>query len=623
MSLLWPIALLGLITVPLILILHLLRNRRDQIDIPSLRFWRGLERKRHGALPRQIPLSWMLLLQLLIAAALTLGLARPALSFLLSQPRHTVFILDMTTSMIAEDVASGVDGHIRRFDAARQMIRSELETMREQDSFSLISLDPRPQILLRGGGEKKVQALVALDNLVPGASGLNLSTALTLANGVIDDPNREHRIVVLTDGNYPSPDSLPPVLAPVTWQIIPGQATSNQALLNVSASILPDGRHRLFGRVVNYGPQAVNRTLRLSTGAGLFDEITVQLEPQAETTQVWTLPGQAEIATVELVEADALALDNRAELLLTNPTSHRVLLISNTPEVLSRALEVQPGVELQVDTPEMSQHDPAEFDLVIFDGLPAALTAWPVANVLIVNPPLGHPLLPAQGFERNLRPDPDSASALLAGIDLSGVYFGRAPQLDLPEWSQVDLRAVSPSGNEDAATPLLFHGSDGDSRLVVWAFDLADSNLPARLALPILTANTLSTLLSPSPPAVVPVGEPVSIDDNYTVEIPGGRQLTPTQLTGEAGLTFAHTKQPGLYRIYNQQAEPVAGFAVHAGSALESNLTEPLQPELLDITDVPAQTALAPQIEIEDIWPWLAGLALVVVVAEGWLAWRR
>ena len=69
--------------------------------------------------------------------------------------------------------------------------------------------------------------------------------------------------------------------------------------------------------------------------------------------------------------------------------------------------------------------------------------------------------------------------------------------------------------------------------------------------------------------------------------------------------------------------EPVAGFAVQAGSALESNLAEPLQPELVDLASESAQTAVTPQIEFQDFWPWLAGLALVAVVAEGWLAWRR
>ena len=110
MNFLLPLALLGLLTWPVILILHLLRNRREQLPISSLRLWRDLQQKKHGVLPRSIPLSVMLLLQLLIALALTLGLAQPVFSFLLDQPRQTIFILDTTTSMTAEDTALGQAG---------------------------------------------------------------------------------------------------------------------------------------------------------------------------------------------------------------------------------------------------------------------------------------------------------------------------------------------------------------------------------------------------------------------------------------------------------------------------------------------------------------------------------
>ena len=47
---------------------------------------------------------------------------------------------------------------------------------------------------------------------------------------------------------------------------------------------------------------------------------------------------QAESATVELIEPDVLPYDNRAELLLTSPTRQRVLLISDAPELRTRAL---------------------------------------------------------------------------------------------------------------------------------------------------------------------------------------------------------------------------------------------------------------------------------------------
>ncbi len=650
MNLLWPVALWGLLTIPFILLLHLLRNRRAQIDIPSLRLWRGLERKRQGGLPRHIPLSVMLILQLLIAGALTLGLARPALSFLLAQPQQIIFILDLTTSMTAEDVAGeGNVGNRRRFDTARQFIQDQLQALGQHDTFAVISLDPRPQLLFSGGSEQKMPARLALDNLVPGATGVDLPAALTLANGLIDDPQRGHQIIVLTDGNFPQPEALPPLLAPLRWQLIPGgsRGVSNQALLNVSASPLPDGRHRIFARLVNYSETLTRRTVRISTEQGPFDEVTLQLAPQAETAQIWTLPAQAQVATVEIVEPDALALDNRAQLWLTGSTQQQVLLVSaasESPEAaiegegevnaLALALQVQPGVELTAatfDALETGQIDLTDFDLVVYDGLPATMTAWPPGNVLVVNPPLGHSLLAAQNFGRMLRPEinadqADSSatlSTLLKGVDLSGVYFDRVPQLTLPAWAEVDLVAVPLAGQPESPTPLIFHGNVDDSRLVVWAFDLAASNLPARLALPILTANTLATLLAPAPPAVVPVGEPVVLDGNYTIEVPGGRRLAAEPVIEQNQDVFSHTKQPGLYRIYNDRDHLVAGFAVHAGSALESNLTGPLQPETLNLTYVSAKTGPNPQFDFQEYWPWLAGLALLVVVLEGWLAWRR
>ncbi len=620
MNLLLPLALWGLLSLPLILILHLLRNRRQQLPIASLQLWRGLQQEKQGQLPRAIPFSLLLLLQLFIAAALTLALAQPVFSFLLDPPRHTLFILDTTTSMLAEDVSPAPT---RRFDAARSFIQERLEALRPEDTFSLISLNAHPDILLSGTGEQKTQALLALDNLVPGGAGLDLSAALTLANGRLD-PARPNQVIILTDGSYTvEADSLPTLAAPVEWQRFPSPlplpAASNQALLNVSSRTLPDGRHRLFARAINYSEAPVARTLRIWADNRLVAENLVQLDPQAETAQVWTLPVAAKTAAVELVEPDALPLDNRAELWLTDVPRYRVLLISDTPDILARALAAQPGVEVTVDSPQTRAHNPQEFDLTVFEGdaWPLELAAWPAGNLLVVNPPLGHPLLPAQSHSRNLRPDPAAASPLLTGVDLSGVYFNRATQFDsLPAWVEVDLAALTSN------LPLIFHGTTGDTRLAVWSFDLAASNLPARLALPLLTANTLQLLLSPAPQPVVPVGEPVVINGNFSVEAPGGHRLfPPPERAGWAGV-FSRTRQPGLYQIYNQQNEPVAGFAVHAGSALESNLAQPLNSNLLRVE--PASTAsLLPPVDTYPFWPWLAALALIGLMLEGWLAWRR
>lgn len=619
MNFLVQIAAWGLLTLPAILLLHLLRNRREQLPISSLRLWQGLQQKKHGSLPRSIPLSVLLMLQLLIATALTLALARPVFSFLLDQPRQTIFILDTTTSMAAVDAGSGPDA--RRFDAARATIRNNIQALGQRDTFIIIGLNPQPEVLLSGNAEQKTQAILALDNMVPGATGADLPAALTLANGLLD-PTRLQQIIVLTDGAYTVPSaSLPPISAPIDWQIQPSnQPTlppSNQALLNVSTRTLPDGRHRLFARVINYGDTPVVRTVQVFAGERLFDEMEVQLQPQGESARVWTLPAPVETARVSLVESDSLPLDNEAEVLLLETTRQRVLLVSDTPDTLSRALSAQPSIELTVDPPAARRYNPADFDLTVFEGagLPLDLTAWPTGNVLVVNPPLGHPLLPADNFSRNLRPDPTTGSTLLAGVDLSGVYFNRALQAKLPEWAEVDLRA---SGD---GQPLIFHGNTRRSQIVVWTFDLAASNLPARLALPLLTANTLQTLLSPAPQPVVPMGEPVVINGNFSIEVPGGRRLSSLEAEGGSG-QFTRTKLPGLYKIYNDQGALVAGFAVHAGSALESNLAPQLQPETFNVQRA-TFASLPPEIEYYEIWPWLAGLVAAVVMLEGWWAWRK
>ncbi len=626
MNFLFPLAAWGLLTLPLILLLHLLRNRRQQLPISSLRLWRGLQQKRQGALPRNIPLSLMLMLQILLATALTFGLAQPVFSFLLNQPRQRLFILDTTTSMTAQDAPPSPT----RFDAARSLIQQQIEALGPQDSFAVISLNNRPEVLLSGSGQQKPQARLALDNLLPGATGVDLTAALNLANGLVD-PQRESQITVLTDGNFTLDDKpLPVMQAPLQWQLIPSlpslEGESNQAWLNVSARTLPDGLRRLFGRVVNYSNQPATRTLRVWVGSTQAAETTVQLEPQGEVAQVWTLPASAQTAALEIVEPDLLPLDNRAELFLADTARYRVLLVSATPDTLNRALSAQPGVEVTVDSPSARSHTPTDFDLTVFEGsgLPPQLTTWPGGNIWVVNPPLGHSLLGGQNHIRTpLRPNLNSASVLLNGVDLSGVYFGRTLPLTPPEWAQVDLAAEpSPGAAAGQGFPLIFHGSSADSRVVVWAFDLAASNLPARLALPLLTANTLQTLLAPAPQAVAPVGEPVALNGNFSVAVPGGQRLFPPLEQQSWQGQFTRTKQPGLYQIYNAKDELVAGFAVQSGSALESNLTTRIQPETLNLQHS-TSNVLPPQIEYYQLWPWLAGLALAVVVLEGWLAWRK
>src|SRR5438552_9674383 len=108
MTFLLPLGLLALLTLPLIIVLHLLRERRRRVAVPSLLHWLNVPRRREGERIRRLPLTLLLLLHLLIAALLGLALGRPQLAGALNgAARQTVIVLDTSTSMATREDLSG------------------------------------------------------------------------------------------------------------------------------------------------------------------------------------------------------------------------------------------------------------------------------------------------------------------------------------------------------------------------------------------------------------------------------------------------------------------------------------------------------------------------------------
>ena len=114
MSFLNPAAFLFLLSLPLILLFHLLRIRRQEVAVSSTRFWSEAQRDQRASAPfRRFRMNLLFLLQVLAVLALTAALARPYRTVELHGDERTVLVLDTSASMKAEDVPGG------RFAAAR------------------------------------------------------------------------------------------------------------------------------------------------------------------------------------------------------------------------------------------------------------------------------------------------------------------------------------------------------------------------------------------------------------------------------------------------------------------------------------------------------------------------
>src|SRR6476620_273292 len=101
-----PLALLGLLFVPAVIAMYLLRLRRRETVIPSTVLWQRLVADVEANAPWQrLRRSLLLLLQLLLVLVLVLLAARPFLEHEAGLARDLIVIVDTSASMGATDVA--------------------------------------------------------------------------------------------------------------------------------------------------------------------------------------------------------------------------------------------------------------------------------------------------------------------------------------------------------------------------------------------------------------------------------------------------------------------------------------------------------------------------------------
>ncbi|MBI3943103.1 MAG: VWA domain-containing protein [Chloroflexi bacterium] len=661
MTFLQPSAFAFLLILPLIILLHLLRERRRRMQVSSLLLWRFLEPDLRGTQLRRFSPTLLLLLHLLVAGCLVLALAQPFLARTLSfaTPSHTAIILDITTSMAAQDIQIAGIQPTSRFVQAKNRAHSIIAGLQGTDSVALITLEPHPRLMgiatmaPSSSALNRESLLADLDQLSPGGTGADLASALALANGTVN-PDHSNRILVLTDGAMPAAKQthIPGRLsAPVEWQII-GTQVANQALVAFASRPLPDGGSQLFARVANFSASSINRTLRLQADGQTIYEGIQRLPPEGAVENVWTIPPGTIRIQGNLLGNDALPEDDQAVLYLaTRNTIQSVLVTENAP-ALHRALAAMAQMNLILTTPQdyprlVEKLGPGSVDLTIFDGyLPKEL---PPGGVLLINPPnlnigSNNPTgsLVAPGGTQVT--SPGSLSSLLAtdpllqNVDLSSVQFGRAATPSaipgaLPAWAQPIY--------EINGRPLIFRGTTGVTQVIGLAFDLASSNLPSKLAFPLLLANAVAELTPPLLPESILAGQiaefPAGTAGNllHVRDPEGHTTLLPAEISSVAAssapgptlthrtIAFSDTRHPGFYQV--SAASPAgtkwtSTFAVNAGADIESDLRSQPMPAIAPELDSAALGAANPASAADNnqqpFWPWLAWATLAILLIE-------
>jgi Ca-activated chloride channel family protein len=613
MTWLHPLGLLGLLALPVIIVLHLLRERSRRVHVSSLDLWRWLENEVRGPRLRRIPLTWILLLQLMAALLLAAAVAQPQLNLALPFGRNQrlVLVVDTSTSM-----GAAWAGGSTRLDQAKAQGAALLAGLGRRDSAVLIAAGPKARQIADSALPGGTTLATDLAGLRPVGAGNDWSGALALAAAAAL-PDHANRIVVLTDGAFEFPEHLAhlDVAAEVDWRLV-GAPRPNQAVVALAARPSASGALQIFARIANFADSAANQTVTLLADGRSVDKYPVRLEASQVLAQAWTLPPGASTVEVRLAGGDALPADDQAAIGVAASRPIDALLVAAEPAMVSRALESLPGVRLQVVQP--GAYAPFErHELTVFYGwLPER---WPQGGVLVIEPPEGSALLPVEGTETVGALPLSSADPLLVDVDLARLRFGAGLRIE-PE------PALTPVLADSAGLGLIWRGTAGGSRLVAFTFRLAESNITRRADFPILIANAVAAVLPAQLPSSLAPGEAVALPSYelfpaLTLTEPGGRGIP---FGRDRPATYDGTEAPGLYLLRGIGVggeDWQSGFGVNAGSPSESELRLAAQPTFVGAS-AGGLAATAAAVDALDLWPLVVVAVLLVLIVEAALAWR-
>lgn len=579
MTFLLPLGLLALLTLPIIALLHLIRQRRERVRVPSLQIWRDLQRTTVQQKPRRLPLTMMLLLHLLLAALLAIALGQPLFELARTQATHIGIVIDTSTSMAATDEQGD------RLNAARVEARRVIEGLGRADSVALIELSAEPRILAQGEGNDIALVTQQLNRLQAGGPDGDLASAVSIAQATAK-PQAALRVIVLADRSLRAAAPLS-IAGEVEWRAF-GEAGDNTAIVAFAARPLRNGQQQLYARVANLGATPIARTLQLNLDGERAATEPMRLAPGAEAEWSWPLPRGTTRAEALLTGNDIQPLDDRAAVVVGGNVQTRVALVSAEATPLERALRAQRDISVQLVSPAEYRAD-TDADLVVFNNfIPSAL---PEAPTLIVAPPADNRLLPVTA-EIAPKERAQAGDARFAAIDFGPVQFDRVAEITPPAWADVAV--------ESGGVPLVLTGQLNNQPMAIWTFDLLESNLANRLAFPLLTAATTRTLL-PQPNDRLLVGAPA-----------------PFALRASDGTVVAAGDRlyaPGIY-----EAESGTGaIAVNALDAEESSLQERTAPT---IATVARSVAGSDEPVGRELWKPLLIAGLLVLLVE-WIYANR
>lgn len=479
MSFAFPLALLGFIGIPVVILIYILQSKYNEQIISSTYIWKLSDR----FLKRKNPLSGLtglisLILQILLVTVITLLLARPMFN-LPGGANEYYFVLDASSSMTMED------GKETRFDAAKDEIVRVIKRSTQGSTYTLACVSGDSELIFVSLTNKTtaIDMVKELEAQDTSATHLDL---LQQAQEHFDD-NPSGLIYVVTDKSYASCEN--------AELIYVGSDATNYAVSSPVFS-LSGGTLNAAATLTSYGGDADLR-VRFSVDGQVKEEKIVGVKANEPTAVSFACAATRFSGyTIEIVTDDDYARDNTsAAYNLKSDKTYSTLIVSDAGFFLESVIDALLDSDVTTVTPEEYEAGIDEaYGLYIFDSYePVEL---PDGAVWLINADAS---IPDSGFGVRGKIDLGTATEieksastatsvrkLLTGVDGKGINI-----INYVKYSGMYLPFHTLFSVD--SNPVIFAGANAlGNRQVVIGFDLHESDFVLSSDFVLLTRNLLA-----------------------------------------------------------------------------------------------------------------------------------
>ena len=567
-----------------IVMLYILKLRRRREPVSTLLFWEQIFReKQTTSLFQKLKHLLSLLLQLLFLTLLVLALARPQFAFMTKSARQIILIIDHSASMNA------LDGTLSRLESAKQEALRMVDNLRFIDEMMVVSCHTQPIIHSPFTNHQK-SLRGAIESIVPTDVKTDLQPALAVAHSVAQTkPNPE--IIVLSDFHQ-IPDTL------LAQRDNPDAQLSDAKVRLLSVNLGEEGNvgitqfrvrkslvnafdYQTLLTVVNASAEEKSFNVELYLNDAILDVRPYTLAPGESKSELFTnftMEGGRLKAVLDV--EDALSTDNVAYAALPKREQIPVLLVTPDNPFLENALAVDEKLDLTVVAPDQYEPGMMGYEIIVFDRYnPPTLGD---GNYMLIYPPKAGAIWQiGESLETPIITEWERDHPILRHVHLDNVQITEAYQVQVPATANVLVRSF-----ED---PLLIVEESQNRRIVFVATDILKSDLPLRIAFPLIIANTIQWFQGKSEIEEyhLQTGEVLKKRIDETAAIESVTIVGPTgeswEIPVEKGeLLFDETSVVGFYELKIGEGEEVwavnltdvAESQIHAAEGVEDLLEE-------------------------------------------------